>query len=354
MLKNRKSQFILIVDDNPNNLAILSEALTTEGLRFRVAMDGESALALVERNLPELILLDVKMPGMNGFEVCRRLKANPATESIPVIFATASADMESKAEGFALGAVDYIAKPFEQSEALARVKVHLQLKHLTESLEEEVRDRTAALQQAQIQLIQQEKLSSLGEMVAGIGHELNNPVSFIVSNLEPLQEYVAEVSHILKLYQQENPAPSSELEEAIEDLDLEFVLEDLNKILSSFALGAERIKHISTSLRTFCRSDRERKIEADLHECLDSTLTILQHRLKAKGDRPAIKVFQSYGCLPPVFCYPGQMNQVFMNILANAIDALEEAMNQGKVWEPEIKIITQLDRKSTRLNSSHT
>ncbi|NEP46870.1 MAG: response regulator, partial [Okeania sp. SIO2H7] len=120
MLKNRKSQFILIVDDNPNNLAILSEALTTEGLRFRVAMDGESALALVERNLPELILLDVKMPGMNGFEVCRRLKANPATESIPVIFATASADMESKAEGFALGAVDYIAKPFEQSEALAR------------------------------------------------------------------------------------------------------------------------------------------------------------------------------------------------------------------------------------------
>ncbi|NEO88681.1 MAG: response regulator, partial [Spirulina sp. SIO3F2] len=109
MSKHTDSGFILIVDDNPNNLAVLSEALTVEGLRFRVAIDGESALALVERNAPELILLDVQMPGMSGFEVCQHLKVNSVIQVIPIIFATAAADMESKSQGFALGAVDYIA-----------------------------------------------------------------------------------------------------------------------------------------------------------------------------------------------------------------------------------------------------
>ncbi len=343
MSRNTNAKFILIVDDNPTNLSVLSEALGGAGFRFRVAIDGKSALTLVERNQPELILLDVQMPGIDGFETCRRLKENPATASIPIIFTTALADTESKAKGFALGAVDYIPKPFDQGEVMARVKVHLQLKHMTESLEEQVRSRTTALQKAQIQLVQQEKLSSLGEMIAGIGHELNNPINFIVSNIEPLQEYITVMTKILNLYQQEHPNPSLQLREAIEDLELEFVLEDITKILNSFRLGTDRIKNISTSIRTFSRLDSETKVLADLHECLDSTLTILQHRLKGKGDRPPIEVIESYGSLPSVLCYPGQMNQVFMNILANAIDALEEAMIQGKSgdWLPEIKITTQ-------------
>ncbi len=344
MSRNTNAKFILIVDDNPTNLSVLSEALGGAGFRFRVAMDGKSALTLVERNQPELILLDVQMPGIDGFETCRRLKENPATASIPIIFTTALADTESKAKGFALGAVDYIPKPFDQGEVLARVKVHLQLKHLTESLEEQVRERTTALQKAQIQLVQQEKLSSLGEMIAGIGHELNNPINFIVSNIEPLQEHITGVSEILNLYQQEYPRPSPKLKDAIEDLDLEFVLEDMAKILESFRLGAQMIENISTSLRTFSRSDSETKSLANLHECLDSTLMILQHRLKGKGDRPQIEVFKSYGSLPSVLCYPGQMNQVFMNILANAIDALDEAIMKGKLPDrvPQIKIKTQI------------
>ncbi|NES02353.1 MAG: hybrid sensor histidine kinase/response regulator [Okeania sp. SIO2F4] len=343
MLINKDSPLILIVDDNPTNLSVLSETLGGAGFRFRVAMDGETALALVERNHPELILLDVQMPGIDGFETCRRLKTNPATQGIPIIFTTALADTESKTKAFALGAVDYIPKPFEPAEVLARLRVHLQLKRLTESLEAQVRDRTATLQQAQVQLVQQEKLSSLGEMVAGIGHELNNPINFIVSNIEPLQEYITVMTKILNLYQQEHPNPSLQLREAIEDLELEFVLEDITKIFNSFRLGTDRIKNISTSIRTFSRLDSETKVLADLHECLDSTLTILQHRLKGKGDRPPIEVIKSYGSLPSVLCYSGQMNQVFMNILANAIDALEEAMIQGKSrdWLPEIKITTQ-------------
>jgi signal transduction histidine kinase len=335
--------FILIVDDNPTNLSILSEALTSAGFRFRVAMDGESALAQVDRNRPELILLDVEMPGIDGFETCRRLKENPCTQAIPVIFTTALADTDNKAKGFSLGAVDYIPKPFDQAEVLARLQVHLQLKRLTESLEEQVRDRTRDLQQAQVELVQHEKLSSLGEMVAGIAHEINNPINFISGNIYPLREYITGITKILHLYQQECPTPSATLTDAIEDLDLEFALEDLAKILDSFTLGAERIKGISTSLCRFSRSDNETQILADLHEGLDSTLMILQHRLKGNGDRSHIEVLKSYGILPPVLCYPGQMNQVFMNILANAIDALEEAMIQGKLVDriPQIQITTQ-------------
>ncbi len=337
--------FILIVDDNPTNLSVLSEALASEGLRFRVAVDGESAIALAERNQPELILLDVQMPGIDGFETCCRLKANPVTENIPIIFTTALADTESKTKGFFLGAVDYIPKPFTQEEVIARVRVHLRLKQLTESLEQQVRDRTAALQQAQVQLVQQEKLSTLGELIAGIAHEMNNPINFITSNIPPLREYIAGITELLLLYEQEYPNPTAKVTTFIENLDLKFVLEDLTKILNSFEIGSERVQHLSTSLRSFSRSDSDTKISADLHLGLDSTLMILQHRLKANGDRPRIEVIKNYGALPEVNCYIGEMNQVFMNILANAIDALDEAITQGKMSNsiPRIEIATEIN-----------
>ena len=330
--------FILIVDDNPTNLSVLSEVLSAAGFRFRVAMDGTSALDLIERSQPELILLDVQMPGMDGFEVCRRLKDNPDTQAIPVIFATAAADTKSKSKGFAVGAVDYIPKPLQQEEVLARVLVHLQLKRLTDNLEAQVQERTAALQQAQVQLVQQEKLSSLGEMVAGIAHEINNPVGFIANNIKPLKEHLVGVTKILTLYQKEHPTLSPELENTIEDVDLAFALTDMAKILDSFTLGTDRIKGISNSLRTFARADSESKVLANLQEGLDTTLMILQHRLKGKGDRPKIEVIKSYNPLPEVLCYPGQVNQVFMNLLANAIDALEEAISEDKLQGLEFRL----------------
>ncbi|MEH2250245.1 sensor histidine kinase [Nostoc sp.] len=345
MSKPQNNGFILIVDDNPTNLSVLCEALNSEGFRFRVAVDGESAIAQAERNQPELILLDVQMPGIDGFETCCRLKANPVTQNIPIIFTTALADTESKTKGFSLGAVDYIPKPFAQEEVIARVRVHLQLKQLTESLEQQVSDRTKALQKAQVKLVQQEKLSTLGELVSGIGHEINNPINFISSNIPPLQGYIAAVTELLRLYEQEYPNPTAKITTTIEDLDLNFVLEDMAKILNSLQLGSERIRNLSNSLRNFCRSDRDAKIFADLHQGLDSTLMILQHRIKANGDRPGIQIIKSYGVLPEVNCYIGQMNQVFMNILANAIDALDEAITQGKMINliPQIKVATEID-----------
>ncbi|MEH2401379.1 sensor histidine kinase [Nostoc sp.] len=345
MNKTQNNGFILIVDDNPTNLSVLCEALNSEGFRFRVAVDGESAIAQAERNQPELILLDVQMPGIDGFETCCRLKANPITQNIPIIFTTALADTESKTKGFSLGAVDYIPKPFAQEEVISRVRVHLQLKQLTESLEEQVSDRTKALQKAQVKLVQQEKLSTLGELIAGIGHEINNPINFISSNISPLQGYIAAVTELLLLYEQEYPNPTAKITTAIEDLDLNFVLEDMAKILNSLQLGSERIRNISNSLRNFCRSDRDTKISADLHQGLDSTLMILQHRFKANGARPRIEVIKNYGVLPEVKCYIGLMNQVFMNILANAVDAVDEAITQGKMSNliPQIKIATEID-----------
>ncbi|RCJ32331.1 hybrid sensor histidine kinase/response regulator [Nostoc punctiforme NIES-2108] len=345
MKKTQNNGFILIVDDNPTNLSVLCEALNSEGFRFRVAVDGESAIAQAERNQPELILLDIQMPGIDGFETCRRLKANPVTQNIPIIFTTALADTESKTKGFSLGAVDYIPKPFAQEEVIARVRVHLQLKQLTESLEQQVNDRTKDLQKAQVQLVQQEKLSTLGELIAGIGHEINNPINFISSNIPPLQEYITAVTELLLLYEQEYPNPTAKITNTIENLDLKFVLEDMGKILNSLQIGSERIQNLSNSLRNFSRSDSDAKIPADLHQGLDSTLVILQHRLKANGDLPGIEVIKSYGILPEVNCYLGQMNQVFMNILANAIDALDEAIMEGKKSNliPQIKITTEID-----------
>ncbi|MEH2164277.1 MAG: response regulator [Nostoc sp.] len=348
MIKPQNNGFILIVDDNPTNLSVLCATLNSEGFRFRVAVDGETAIAQAERNQPELILLDVQMPGIDGFETCRRLKANPVTQNIPIIFTTALADTESKSKGFLLGAVDYIPKPFAQEEVIARVRVHLQLKKLTESLEQQISDRTKALQQAQVQLVQQEKLSTLGELIAGIGHEINNPINFISSNIPPLKEYIAGVTELLLLYKQEYPNPTAKITTTIEKLDLNFVLEDMVKILNSLQLGSERIQNLSNSLRNFSRSDNDTKISADLHQGLDSTLIILQHRLKANGERPGIEVIKNYGGLPEVNCYLGQMNQVFMNILANAIDALDEAIMEGKMRNliPEIKIVTEIDSEN--------
>jgi signal transduction histidine kinase len=334
---------LLIVDDSPMNLSVLSDALTRAGLQFRVAKNGEHAIAEAESNPPDLILLDVQMPGIDGFETCRRLKANPNTQTIPVIFTTALTDAASKVKGFAVGAVDYIPKPFTQEEVIARVQVHLRLKHLTETLEQQVQERSMALQQAQMHLVQQEKLAMLGELIAGIGHEINNPINFIASNLKPLKEHTTGIAEILQLYQSEYPYPPAQITEAIESLDLAFALEDTAKILNSLKIGTDRIKQISVSLRTFARADSETMMAMDLHQGLESTLMILQHRLKAKENQPSIQVLKSYGILPNVTCYPGQLNQVFMNILANAIDALEEAIEQGNVTHPQIKITTDME-----------
>ncbi|MBK1987367.1 PAS domain S-box protein [Sphaerospermopsis aphanizomenoides BCCUSP55] len=198
-------------------------------------------------------------------------------------------------------------------------------------------------QQLAAQLVQSEKMSSLGQLVAGIAHEINNPINFIYGNLEPANQYIQDLIRLIKLYQQNYPQPSPEIDKEIKNIDLNFVLADLPKLLNSMEVGSVRIKDIVLSLRNFSRLDEAEMKAVNIHEGIDSTLMILQNRLKATSDRLAIEVIKKYAQLPLVECYPGQLNQVFMNILANGIDALEEAIVKGKkITNPEIQIHTQI------------
>lgn len=210
------------------------------------------------------------------------------------------------------------------------------------------------LQETQLQLVQSEKMSSLGQLVAGVAHEINNPVNFIYGNISYAKDYIKELIYVLNLYQQHYPQPEAKILNAIEDGELSFIMDDLPKLLSSLQLGIDRIRIIVESLRNFSRLDETEIKSVDIHEGINSTLMILQHRLKAKSDRPAINVIREYGELPLVTCYAGQLNQVFMNLLANAIDALEErgSREEGAVFHPKILIRTEVLPGSSQENIS--
>jgi signal transduction histidine kinase len=358
MATNSAVQSILIVDDNPTNLEVLAETLTDSGFQVAVALDGEIALEQVQYHAPELILLDIMMPGIDGFETCLRLKSNPSTCDIPIIFLTALSDAETKVAGLSLGAVDYITKPFQREEVLARVRIHLKLHNLAKTLENQniilkqeianrkaienslqllnqelerrVEERTLTLsktlrnlEQAQVQLIHSEKMSSLGQLVAGIAHEINNPVNFIYGNLGPASEYTQDLLKLAELCQKFFSSLSGEIQEYIEQIDMDFLQDDLPKLIASMMVGAKRIRQIVLSLRNFSRLDEAEVKPVDIHEGLESTLLILQNRLKTKPDQAEIQVIKEYGNLPNVECFAGQLNQVFMNIISNAIDALD-------------------------------
>lgn len=200
------------------------------------------------------------------------------------------------------------------------------------------------LQETQWQLIQSEKMSSLGQLVAGVAHEINNPVNFIYGNTEYASEYVQDLLELIKVFKVHNLHTIPEIEKLAAEIELDFLIDDLPKIMKSMKIGAQRIQEIVISLRTFSRMDEAEMKEVNIHEGIDSTLMILEHRVKAQSQRPRIEIDKNYGDLPLIECYAGQLNQVFMNILANSIDAVEELLitNMSLKLNPKICISTEL------------
>ncbi|HEY9850067.1 MAG TPA: response regulator [Leptolyngbyaceae cyanobacterium] len=333
---------ILVVDDTPDNLRLLSAMLTQKGYKVRKALNGQMAITACQVTAPDLILLDINMPGMNGYEVCKRLKEDDRTKDIPVIFISALDDVLDKVKAFQVGGIDYITKPFQDAEVLSRISSQLNLRFLQIKLQEKnslLEQTLKDLKQAESQLVQNEKMVSLGQLVAGIAHEINNPVGFIHGNLSYVNIYTSKLLYLLKLYQRSLPNPDREIEEILEDIDLEFLSEDLPKIMSSMTAGTERIRKIVQALKNFARHGEAELKVVDLHDGIDSTLMILQHRFSGESNETPISVIKQYGSLPLVECYAGQINQVFMNILSNSLDALESWQTQSK--KPTITIATE-------------
>ena len=244
------------------------------------------------------------------------------------------------------GIVEEISDRKQAELALQTSAAYYQRK--VQDLQQALEKAQSTAAQMQRQLIQQEKMSSLGQLVAGVAHEINNPVSFVCGNLNHAIAYTDDLLRMLELYQTHYPEAAAEIEEAAEEMDIEFLLEDFPQVLKSMAVGTHRIGQLVASLRHFSRRDQHEKQFVDLHAGLESTLMILHNRLQARGEHPEIKIHRDYGDLPQILGYAGEMNQVFMNLLSNAIDTLEECFDRSSSEFGKITITTRPDSAEGR------
>jgi signal transduction histidine kinase len=356
---------IIIVDDEPTvhqvtKLALKNFIFDGKPITFFSAYSSQDAKELIAAHADTaLILLDVVMDTSDaGLQLVKYIREELNNKLVRIILRTGQPG-EAPEESVI---IDYDINDYKHKVELTRQKlitttiaalrsyrdftiIEEQSIKLTQLLE--------TLQTTQLQLVQSEKMSALGNLVAGIAHEINNPIGFVAGNLKMAQQYVEDLFGLIELYQKNYPNPEPEIDEQIEEIDLEYLRDDLPKLFNSLKIGSDRIRNISTSLRTFSRGDTDNKTLFNIHEGIDSTILILRHRLRASESHPAINIIKNYADLPLINCYSGQLNQVFMNLLANAIDALEES-NQGKSFEEiednlnQIEITTSLtaDKKS--------
>lgn len=333
---------ILIVDDTPVNLRLLSDMLEDRHYNVRKALNGKMALLATENKVPNLILLDINMPEMDGYQVCEKLKNSQKTQQIPVIFISALDEPTDKIKAFQVGGVDYVTKPFAVEEVLARITHQLELQRLTRDLRDrnqELEETLTELKMTQVQLIQKEKMSSLAELVAGVAHQINNPISFIYGNLEPAKEYINDLIKTIHFYEEHYPESLQIEDNPVNDLDFEFLKSDLMDLMQSMYHGADRIRSIVLTLQKFSHLDEADVKLLGINQELESTLTLIQYSLDSHNSQSSVNWIKDYGNIPKIMGCPRDLNQAFLNIFNNAIEALED---NPETLEPTIGIETKV------------
>lgn len=325
---------ILVVDDEANNRNVMVAQLASEGYALVTAESGEAALELIDRRLPDLILLDVMMPGISGFDVAEILKSEERTAGVPIIMLTALGDSDSRLTALTHGAEEFLTKPVARAELLARINNLLRLKKYQDRLADEVAHWTSELEDANQQvgelrgqLLHSEKLAAIGQLAAGVAHEINNPVGFVNANLGALKGYVKDLLRMLRAYEAAcgemkiDSAVDAKLQQLRRDLELDYLRDDAPILIDESLEGLSRVCRIVQDLKCFAHADvNEERMFADLHECLDSALNIATNEIKYKA-----VVVKDYAALPEVECVPSQLNQVFLNLLVNAAQAMAES-----------------------------
>jgi signal transduction histidine kinase len=317
---------IMVVDDKPSNLRLLEKMLSEKGYCVRIFPKGALALKSALKDPPDLILLDINMPEMSGYEVCQCLKGHANTKDLPVIFISALTETTDKIKAFNLGGVDYITKPFQVEEVHARISLHLALRRTKAALEEKnqiLLQTLNDLKTAQHQLVQSEKMAALGVLVAGIAHEINNPINFIKSSILGLRQDFEDLEELLNAYEEYNLEYKNiniinDLNEIKTIIDFETLKSEIPQLIRNIYQGVSRTEEIINSLRYYSRMDRANTEKVELCDLINAALVILKNRYRRR-----IQVKKKYAELPELSVHPGKLIQVLINILSNAIDAVD-------------------------------
>ena len=326
---------ILVIDDEPEILKTIKLYLELEEYEVLTANNGQEGIEVFRQQKPPLVITDVKMPGMSGIEVLRKVKEIICDTEVIVV--TGHGDMEISIEALRLDASDFIPKPvniehllLSVERALERHEMRTRLKEYTKDLEGLLDKKAGEIKDAHAMLLQSEKLASIGQLAAGVAHEINNPLGFISSNLNTLEEYIKDIKILMVKYKDIHSINNEErlmllekIESLKKEMDIEFILDDLVQLVAESKEGADRVKKIVADLKDFSRVDHGEKEFFNINQGMESTLNMVKNELKYKAD-----ITKEFNEIPEIECYPQELNQVFMNLLTNAAQAIEK---RGKI-----------------------